>query len=72
MPMPRDRPPRLMMFRSRPVKYIMTTANSTDRGMLTPTTRVGLTSFRNSARIRMASTAPWAMLDRMLEIRMVI
>ena len=60
------------MLRSRPVKYIMTTAKRTDSGMLTPTTMVGLASLRKRARIRMASTAPCAMLDRMLEIRTVM
>ena len=72
MPMPSDRPARLMMFRSMPVKYIKTMANSTDSGMLTPTTRVGLGSLRKRAKIRMASTAPDAMLVRMLAIRTVI
>jgi hypothetical protein len=40
-------------------------ANITERGMLMATTRVGLTSFRNRARMIIASTAPTIMLERM-------
>ena len=72
IPMPRDRPARVMTFISRPVKYMSTTANRTDSGMLMPTTRVGLMSFRKSASTRMASAAPTAMLVRMLLMMMVM
>ena len=60
------------MFISSPVKYISTTAKSTDSGMLMPTTRVGLISFRKTASTMMASAAPTAMLVRMLLMMMVI
>ena len=72
MPMPRDRPARVMTFMSRLVKYMSTTANSTDSGMLMPTTSVGLTSLRKMASTMMASAAPTAMLVRMLRMMMVI
>ena len=70
--MPRERPASVMTFRSSPVKYMSTTANSTDSGMLMPTTRVGLTSFRKMASTRMASAAPTSMLVRMLLISTLI
>ena len=72
IPMPRDRPARVITFRSRPVKYMSTTANSTDSGMLMPTTRVGLTSLRKMASTMMASAAPTTMLVRMLWMTMVM
>ena len=49
-----------------------TTANSTDSGMLMPTTRVGLTSLRKMASTMMASAAPTTMLVRMLWMTMVM
>ena len=70
--MPRERPASVMTFMSRPVKYIRTTANSTDSGMLMPTTRVGLMSLRKMASTRIASAAPTAMLVRMLWMMTVI
>ena len=70
--MPSDRPASVMTFRSMPVKYISTTANRTDSGMLKPTTRVGLTSRRKMASTMMASAAPMTMLLRILLTMMVI
>ncbi len=61
-----------MMFISRPVKYISTMANRTERGMLTPTTRVGLRSFRKMASTMMASAAPTSILLMMLLTMMVM
>ena len=49
-----------------------TTANRTDSGMLMPTTRVGLISFRKMASTMMASAAPTTMLVRMLLMTMVM
>ena len=72
MPMPRERPARVITFRSSPVKYMSTTANRTDSGMLMPTTRVGLISFRKMASTMMASAAPTTMLVRMLLMTMVM
>ena len=72
MPMPSERPASVITFRSSPVKYISTTANSTDRGILTPTTSVGLTSFRKMASTTMASAAPTSILVRMLLMRMLM
>ena len=48
------RPDRLIMFRLMPVKYMSTMANSTLKGMLTATTRVGRRSLRNRASTTMA------------------
>ena len=62
MPIPSARPDNDIMFSEIPVKYININAVRTDRGMLTATTMVGFTSFKNSARIRIASTAPTIML----------
>ena len=70
--MPRERPARVITFRSSPVKYMSTTANRTDSGMLMPTTRVGLISFRKIASTMMASAAPTTMLVRMLLMTMVM
>ena len=70
--MPRERPARVITFRSSPVKYMSTTANRTDNGMLMPTTRVGLISFRKMASTMMASAAPTTMLVRMLLMTMVM
>ena len=72
MPMPSERPDRVIMFRVRPAKYIRTIANNTDRGILMPTTTVGRKSRRNSARMMMASRAPMAMLFTISETIMVI
>ena len=66
IPMPRERPARVITFRSSPVKYMSTTANRTDSGMLMPTTRVGLISFRKMASTMMARAAPTIILVRML------
>ena len=72
MPMPRDRPDRVMILRERPLKYMSRRAHMTDRGMEMPTTRVGLTSLRKRARIRMASRAPRPMLRRISPTMMEI
>ena len=65
MPMPSERPDRVMIFRDRSEKYISTSVNSTESGMLMPTMIVGRMSFKNSASTRMASSAPRSMLVRM-------
>ena len=62
--MPKAKPERVIMFRVMSVKYINTRANSTERGMLIATMMVGFTSFKNSARITIASAAPRIMLER--------
>ena len=72
IPTPSDKPASVIMFMSRPVKYIRTTANRTDSGMLTPTTRVGLMSFRKMASTMMASAAPTSILLMMLLTMMVM
>ena len=72
MPMPRERPDRVIMFRVSPAKYMRTMANRTDRGILMPTTMVGRKSRRNRARIMMASRAPMAMLFTISDTIIVI
>ena len=64
MPMPSERPDSVMMFRERSEKYIRTSVNRTESGMLMPTMIVGRMSRRNSARTRIASSAPSSMLVR--------
>ena len=72
IPMPRDRPASVIMFISRPVKYMSTTANSTDSGILMPTTSVGLISLRKMASTMMARAAPMSILLRMLLTMMLM
>ena len=72
MPMPKARPERVIMFRLRLLKYSSTRANSTLRGILTPTMRVGRRSFRNRASTNTASSAPNTMLCTMESMMSVI
>ena len=49
-----------------------TTANSTDSGILMPTTSVGLISLRKMASTMMARAAPMSILLRMLLTMMLM
>ena len=49
-----------------------TTANSTDSGILMPTTSVGLMSLRKMASTMMARAAPMSILLRMLPTMMLM
>ncbi len=72
MPMPSAKPDRDIMFREIPEKYISISAVSTDRGMLTATTSVGFTSFKNNANTIIARMAPTIILCSTPFIIMVI
>ena len=62
IPIPSANPDSDIIFKEIPEKYINTRAVSTDNGMLTATTMVGFTSFKNSARTTIASAAPTTIL----------
>ena len=64
--MPNDRPDKVIMLSSSPVKYMSTSASRIESGMDTATTMVGLTSLRKSARMIMASAAPIARETKIL------
>ena len=72
IPMPRDRPASVNNIHIQTGEVHEHHANSTDRGILTPTTSVGLTSFRKMASTTMASAAPTSILVRMLLMRMLM
>lgn len=68
IPMPRARPARDIMFRVMPLKYIINAATNTLNGMEKATTKVGFTSFRNTARTMIARAAPMTILFKILLI----
>ncbi len=56
--MPSARPDKEITFKVIPLKYISTTAVTRLMGMEQAITAVGLKSFKNTIRIKIASTAP--------------
>ena len=58
IPIPSISPDMDMMFKEIPVKYISTTAVTTESGMEQAITKVGLISFKNKSRTKMARIAP--------------
>ena len=61
IPIPSAIPDRDIIFSEMPEKYIATIQVSTLNGILMATTMVGIKSFKNNARIRIAKAAPIAM-----------
>ena len=70
MPMASDRPPSDMMFTDTPVKYMSSSASSTENGMETATSTVGFQSRRNSASTTTASRPPRSSEFTMEEMNM--
>ena len=68
MPMAMVMAPRVMMLRSRPVKYITTSEKSTLKGMAKATMTVGLGSRRKSANTMTASSAPSSRVLSMVQM----
>ena len=64
IPIPNDRPDRVIILSDRFEKYMRTIAKRTDSGILIPTSSVGLTSLRKRARIMTARIAPMIILER--------
>ena len=58
IPIPRARPPRLIMFSVRPVRFIGANTAATETGIATEITAVVLKSLRNRYRTRIASSPP--------------
>ena len=68
MPMASERAPSVMMLMSRPQKYMMTSAKSTENGMEKATTSVGLMLRRKTASTTTASNAPSNRLFKIVEM----
>ena len=68
IPMPRARPDREMIFRVTPLKYMHTMAVTRLTGMENATTMVGRRSFKNTSRMKMASSPPIKILLTMESI----
>ena len=68
IPIPSARPDSEIIFRVTPLKNIHTTAVTRLIGMDTATTAVGLKSFRNNIKIRIASPKPKIILLKMESI----
>ena len=68
MPMAMVMAPRVMMLRSRPVKYITTSEKSTLKGMAKATMTVGLGSRRKSASTMTANSAPSSRVLSMVQM----
>ena len=68
IPIAKDSAPRVIMFISSPQKYMMTSANSTEKGMENATTSVGLILRKKTASTIIAKNAPNSRLFKMVEI----
>ncbi len=68
IPIPSARPDREIIFNVTPLKYIHTIAVTKLMGMENATTTVGLRSFKNTRRIKMASAPPKSILLMMESI----